>query len=99
MEETIPTASRTRADCWADGYWLEHCEAFSVETPAGRLLLPRVADDGFGEDEAEPGAGDFQRLLANSGQVDVRAITVAYGQPPKRRSRRSRRRAWQSAAR
>jgi hypothetical protein len=37
MQETIPSADRTSADCWANGYWLEHCEEFSVETPAGRL--------------------------------------------------------------
>jgi hypothetical protein len=37
MQVTIPTVKRTSADCWTDGYWLNHCEEFSVETPGGRL--------------------------------------------------------------
>jgi hypothetical protein len=36
-QATIPTVNRTSADCWADGYWLNHCEEFSVETPGGML--------------------------------------------------------------
>lgn len=31
------TMNRVRADCWTDGYWLEHCEEFSVEAPSGDL--------------------------------------------------------------
>lgn len=37
MQEKIPIPNRTGADCWADGYWLEHCEEFSVETPSGKF--------------------------------------------------------------
>jgi hypothetical protein len=37
MQETIPTVNRSKADCWADGYWFAHCEAFFVETSAGGL--------------------------------------------------------------
>src|SRR6266511_4404381 len=30
--------------CWAEGYWLEHCEEFSVESSTGRLGYVAAVD-------------------------------------------------------
>ncbi len=49
MQKMIPTANRTSADCWTDGYWLEHCEEFSVETSAGRLGYVAAVDPTYRE--------------------------------------------------
>lgn len=41
MQATKTTESRS---CWTDGYWLEHCEEFSVESPAGKLGYVATVD-------------------------------------------------------
>jgi hypothetical protein len=44
VHATLPTTKPTSADCWANGYWLEHCEAFSVETSVGKLGYVTAVD-------------------------------------------------------
>jgi hypothetical protein len=31
-------------DCWTSGYWLEHCEDFSVESAEGKLGYVALVD-------------------------------------------------------
>jgi hypothetical protein len=49
MLTTKTTGSDRSLGCWAKSYWLEHCEEFSVESPAGRLGYVTAVDPTHGE--------------------------------------------------
>ncbi len=44
MQATKTTEGERSLDCWAKSYWLEHCEEFFVESPAGRLGYVTAVD-------------------------------------------------------
>lgn len=70
MQKTIATVNRTSADCWTDGYWLEHCEEFSVETSVGRLGYVAAVDPTYGELVVIGDQGATRVLFTNIDFID-----------------------------
>jgi len=44
MQAAVTKSAAAAVDCWTSGYWLDHCEDFSVESAQGKLGYVALVD-------------------------------------------------------